>query len=272
MKFIRVATIFVFIASTVFYAFGKQSTMRSDMTPPVITAESDSLELEAGSDESDLLQGLTATDNRDGDLTSEILVGKVSEFIEKGTCTVEYLVFDKSNNVGRYERTVTYKSYESPKFNLTKPLIYKQNGSIKISDRLYAEDVLEGDISEKIRYSASNVDRTKCGTYELTVVVKNQYGDEVEETLPINVVSQDVDTERIQLKSYLIYVKKGTNIVPEEYIKRVTDADGNELGSETVTITSQVKTSTAGSGQICYEVYDGENVISATYLTVIVTE
>lgn len=271
MKIIKVATILVFIASAVFYIVGRHSSIQSDMTPPVITADSEFLEVEAGSDESELLQGLIATDDRDGDLTSEILIGNISDFTEKGTCNVQYLVFDTSNNVGRYERTVHFTSYVSPVFSLTKPFVYNENGDIILSDRLYAEDVLEGDITGKIRYTYSNIDVTQSGTYKLTAVVKNQYGDETQETFPINVVLTDMDTERIQLSNYLIYVEKGSKIDPEIYIEKVTDDAGNEISKEAVKITSQVNTKETGNGQFCYELYEEDEVVSTTYLTVIVT-
>lgn len=272
MKIIKVTTILVFIASAVFYIAGRHSSIQSDMTPPVITADSETLEVEAGSDESELLQGLTAADDRDGDLTSEILIGNVSDFTEKGTCNVQYLVFDTSNNVGRYERTVHFTSYVSPVFSLTKPFAYNEKSDLILSDRLHAKDVLEGDITGKIRYTYSNIDRTKSGTYELTAVVKNQYGDETQETFPINIVPADMDTERIQLSTYLIYVEKGSRIDPETYIEKVVDDAGDELSNGNVKITSKVNTKETGNGQFCYELYEEDEVVSTTYLTVIVTD
>lgn len=272
MKIIRVASILFFAASAVFYIWGIQSTMQSDTTPPQIIADSDFLEIEAGSDETELLQGLTASDDRDGDITSEILVGNISDFTEKGTCTVQYLVFDENNNVGEYERTVQFTSYISPRFTLSKPFAYTENGDVILSDRLRANDVLDGDITVRIRYTYSNIDRTKEGTYELTASVKNQYGDEVSETFPINIISREITTNQIQLNSYLIYVEKGSELHPEEYIKKVVDSEGNEISKEEVVITANVNTKKTGSGQICYEIYEGEEVISTTFLTVIVTD
>lgn len=272
MKSIRIATILVFIASAVFYIFGRQSVIQSDATPPKITAESDFLEIEAGSDETELLQGLTAIDDQDGDITSEILIGNISDFTEKGTCMVQYLVFDENNNVGEYERAVHFASYISPRFMLTQPFAYTESGDLILSDRLGAEDVLDGDITGRIRYIYSDIDRTKPGTYELTASVKNQHGDEVQETFPVNIISREITTNQIQLDSYLIYVEKGSEIHPEDYIKKAVDSEGNEISKEEVRITAQVNTKEIGSGQFCYEIYNDDEVISTTYLTVIVTD
>lgn len=272
MRIVKIATILIFIASALFCGAGKKLTAKADTTPPVITADSDYIHVEAGSGEEALLEGLTATDDREGYLTSEILVGNISDFTEKGVCTVEYLVFDEYNNVGRYERTVEFDSYTSPRFTLTRPLMYNTDSDIIISDRLMAEDVLDGDISDKVRYSSPNLDRSECGTYDLTVEVKNQYGDEVKETLPINIVSHRTDPEQIRLSTYLVYAEKGSKIDPEQYIQSVQDTDGNALSRNDIRITSQVNMTEAGCGQYCYELYSSDKVVYTTYLTVIVTE
>lgn len=272
MKIIKVITFVFFMVSAVFFMAGRHFMMQSDTTPPVIMADSDYLEIEAGNDESQLLQGLTAKDDRDGDLTSEILVGMISNFTKEGSCSVQYLVFDQNNNVGMYERTVHFTSYISPRYTLTAPLVYREKGDVILSDRLYAEDVLDGDITNKIRYIYSDVDRSKSGTYRLTIAVKNKYGDETQETVPVNIVPNDMDTEQIQLSTYLIYVEKGSRIAPETYIQKVVDSADNEISRDRVVITSLVNTKEVENGQICYELYEEGEVVSKTYLTVIVTD
>ena len=79
------------------------------------------------------------------------------------------------------------------------------------------------------------------------------------------------DQERIQLSEYLIYVKKGTLLAPEKYIEKVTNRVGKEEGMDKVKITREVDLTKTGTGQICYELLEGEDVVYATYLTVIVT-
>lgn len=272
MRIIRIGTIIIFLVSGLFFFVGKQASSKKDTVPPVITAESQELHVAAGSGTEELMKGLTAKDDRDGDLTEEILIGTISPFEKEGVSTIEYLVFDKSNNVGRFQRTVYFDGYRSPRFELKKPLVFKKNGDLLLSDRLFADDVLEGDITDKIRYTASNVIQYEEGTYELIVEVKNSYGDIVQETLPINIVSQNMDVERIQLKTYLIYVKKGSEVHPEDYVKDVVNFEGEPDDEAELYITSEVNLKTAGTGQFCYELYKGGERIYVTYLTVIVTE
>ena len=98
MRIIRIGTIVIFLMSGIFFFIGTLVSSKKDTIPPVITAESQELHVSAGSDPKELMKGLTAQDDRDGNLTEEILIGTISPFEKKGVSTIEYLVFDKSNN------------------------------------------------------------------------------------------------------------------------------------------------------------------------------
>ena len=272
MRIAKKITVLIFICAIAIWVYGKTEMKKQDIEPPMITSTISELHVDATTGEEGLKEGLTAFDDVDGDITENIIVGTISPFKEKGVSNVEYVVFDSSNNVGRYERTVYFENYESPRLHLSKALLYEVNGMINISDRLTATDMLEGDISGKIRFSSINLSITEAGTYKLTVELKNSYGDSVKYQLPINLVRYNCDQERIQLKEYLVYVKKDAFLSPEDYIEKVTSRAGVNVGKENVKITREVDLTRPGTGQICYELLEGEEVVYATYLTVIVTE
>lgn len=274
MKIAKRITILLFICTVAFWLYGKEQMEKQDVTAPVISSTISELHVDASlaSNEYALKEGLRASDDVDGDITRDIIVGTISPFIEKGISDVEYVVFDSSNNVGRYERTVYFENYESPKLHLAKALVYEVNGRINISDRLTAIDMLEGDISGKIRFSSGNLTITEAGTYKLNVELKNSYGDTVKEQLPINLVRYNCDKELIQLKEYLIYLNIQEDFTPEDYIEKVTDRTGEAVDMANVVITREVDLTQTGTGQICYELLEGEEVVYATYLTIIVTE
>ena len=48
--------------------------------------------------------------------------------------------------------------------------------------------------------------------------------------------------------------------------------EGEIEGVENIKITREVDLTKPGTGQICYELVEGEGVVYATYLTIIVTE
>lgn len=273
MKIARAITVLVFVLTIAIWFYGENTAKKKDAVPPVIESEIDELHVDAASVKDEILkEGLRASDDVDGDITDQIIVGTVSPFKEKGVSDIEYVVFDSNNNVGRYERTVYFENYESPRLHLSKALLYEVNGRIAISDRLTATDMLEGDVSERIRFSSVNLSTTEEGTYRLNVEVKNAYGDSVKYQLPMNLVRHNCDQEHIQLKDYLIYVEKGQELDPESYIHKVTDFTGEAVDFANIRVTKEVDLTKSGTGQICYELLEGEEVVYATYLTVIVTE
>ena len=273
MKIVRIVTLAVFLLSVLLWGLGKYHAMNQDKTPPVIYSESQEIHLSTSADETELKKGLTATDNVDGDLTSDIVVANISHFSDQGVCKIQYLVFDKSNNLGYYERTVYFDDYESPRISLTAPLMYIQNKEIILTDRIFATDCMEGDISDKLRFSSSGASIYEIGVYELYVEVRNSFGDIVKETLLLNVVPYEKNSGTIELTEYLIYVSVGDVISPEVYIGNVFDNNGNLIPLESVIITKEVDTSNPGTGQYRYEIKDENgNVAAVTYLAVIVTE
>ena len=120
MKIAKWMTIIIFICSIAVWIYGKKEMKKQDIVAPVITSTIDELYVDVTTGEEGLKDGLTAFDDEDGDITENIIVGTISPFKKKGVSDVEYVVFDSSNNVGRYERTVCFENYESPKIHLSK--------------------------------------------------------------------------------------------------------------------------------------------------------
>ena len=249
MKIAKGITILMFLCTVAIWLYGKETLKKQDMIAPVISSTINELHVDAVlfSDEAALKEGLTASDDVDGDITKDIIVGTISAFKEKGVCDVEYVVFDSSNNVGRYQRTVYFDHYESPKLQLSKPLVYEVNGKLSISDRLTAVDMLDGDISGKIRFSSANLVVSEAGTYKLNVEVKNSYGDLVKTQLPINLVRYNCDNELIQLKEYLIYVKPGESVSSRDYVEKVTTRMGEDASLDNIKITREVDLTKSGT-------------------------
>ena len=273
MRVVRVVTVAVFMLSVFIWGIGKYHALSQDVVSPVIVADSDEIHVSTKDDESELKKGLTATDNVDGDITDGIVIANISQFSEKGVCKIEYLVFDQSNNVGHYERTVCFDDYKSPEISLTAPLMYKQNKEIVLTDRLFVTDQLEGDISDKLRFSTAGATQYETGIYELYVEARNSYGDQVEETLLLNIIPYENDRGYIRLKEYLVYIPAGKKINPEKYIEKAVDNEGNPIPRDSVIITKEVDTSKPGTGQFRYEVKDKNGSVAAiTFLAVIVTE
>ena len=83
-----------------------------DRTAPEIKVDqSEKIAYTEGEDYEKLLEGVTAQDDKDGDLTSEVFVEKVVP-VSKKKAVVYYGVTDKAKNVGTASREVTYQAAE----------------------------------------------------------------------------------------------------------------------------------------------------------------
>lgn len=273
MKLIRILISIVFVLVVGLWSVNViLSKTVKDHTPPVITSESDELEISVKDDKSKLLEGLTATDDRDGDLTGSILIGTHSKFISKGVCDLTYLVFDSSNNVGKYTRRIKYTDYTEPVFSLNEPLMFSSGDTVSMFPKISLIDSLDGDISSKVKIVVNDVDSSKVGTYYVTFEASNSYADVVNRKLPVNIVNDPMDAPQIELTDYLIYVNVGDKIDPKKYLKSVSDKYDSSSDINNVSIISTVDTKTAGVQQVKYEYTDSKGLTGHTFLIVIVRE
>lgn len=91
---------------------GYMTYKNQDRTAPEIKVDqSEKIAYTEGEDYGKLLEGVTARDDKDGDLTSEVFVEKVVP-VSKKKAVVYYGVTDKANNVGTASREVTYQAAE----------------------------------------------------------------------------------------------------------------------------------------------------------------
>lgn len=103
----RLITIVLLLGCVAVGAVGVLAYKKQDRTAPVITVSDKKMSYTAGDSYEQLLEGVTATDNKDGDLTDEVFVDRVVPTSKK-KAVVYYGVMDKSNNVGTARKTVTY--------------------------------------------------------------------------------------------------------------------------------------------------------------------
>ena len=154
MRRIRLAVVGIFVLSLIaFIVFNIVNRVTTDSTPPVITSESDTVTVSVAAEESELLAGLTAADDEDGDLTGEIMISSMSNFTEPGKRTVSYVVFDASNNASTLTRNLEYTDYTAPQIKLTQPLRYSLNEmeDASLTENMSVQDCLDGDITQQIR-------------------------------------------------------------------------------------------------------------------------
>ena len=164
MKFVRTIVIILFILAAAAFGISKAVELKNrDTSIPEITSDREVLEIPCDYTEEQLMEGLTACDAKDGDLTAEIVAGNFSRFLSPGLCDLTYVVFDSSNQPGSLTRRVRFTDYHSPDFTLTDPLVFEESeGSYTtVMDQIGASDMLEGDLSDWVVQTDSDANYQK---------------------------------------------------------------------------------------------------------------
>ena len=100
MRKLRIFSIIIFLLAAACFVFYRVQLTRSmDTEGPVISIEDERIIVPVGADDATLLEGVTARDEVDGDVTDLLIVENDSHFIETGrrqisiaaifTCTVK---------------------------------------------------------------------------------------------------------------------------------------------------------------------------------------
>ena len=84
------------------------SCMTGDHTAPEIQFPDAQITYTEGSDTQALLEGVTAQDDKNGDVSDYVCIDNIIPNPEDGTATVVYAAYDFSNNVAKVKRTVAY--------------------------------------------------------------------------------------------------------------------------------------------------------------------
>lgn len=221
LKQLSVAFFVVIVALFVVYQGWRQVTV--DNQPPVIQCNEEEIHISISATDADLLAGITARDNRDGDVTDSLVVVSLSKFISEGKRKVEYAAFDSSSNVATYSRTVVYTDYTGPKFKLTEPLRFASYSGHSALDMLAAEDCLDGDISGLIKMRYGNyVDSVTRALEDCHFQVTNSAGDTAQITLTTEILQDEAYRQYYpSLDEYIIYTGVGKSVSYGEHIKGV---------------------------------------------------
>lgn len=204
---------------------------------------------EEGSDTALLLEGVTATDDRDGDVTDSVIIENIFPNDDRTGASVIYAAKDSHNNVTKVTRRVNYKAAG----DAATP---EENTETDGSDAAPAENAeAEGSDAAPAAEEAQQND---------TEGVKNEANAKMEiEALPSK-------SPRMYLNTYETTVKAGSELDKISYIKEITDdADSQKTLFAEIQVDGEVDTATPGDYTLTYHVTDSNgNQSNMAVLTV----
>lgn len=298
MRRLRTASIVLFIISIVLFGLHIYKTrIVKDKTGPIFHLDDYTIEVSVKDSEEVWLNGITATDAADGDVTDSIIVEAISPFTGTRHRIVTYAAFDSDNHVTHGKREIVYTDYEPSHFQLRKQLSYAMN-STNLLDGITAEDCIDGDITKSIRMmSEEEIDIAHVGEYSARLKVTNSAGGV--SYLPITVEIHDPTVyyrlPQIRLTQNVVYIDKGSDFEEVDYLDsitingtkflltdemgsygrdNVTDDTESTIGVDKVEIESDVDTDVSGYYEVTYSFQDTVTTtgIGKARLYVVVTD
>ena len=253
------------------------ATLWGDMTrevnrSPEIAFDAQEITVSVSDDRSVLLQGVTASDPEDGDVTGALVVESITEFQEDGSREVTYAAFDSSGNVSKASRQLRYSDYRSPEIKLVQELKTVVGTDINLQDCVRVEDVLDGDLTNQLRIVESDYSNYIPGEYQITIQVTNSAGDTQTLDTQLEIYDPQTNEAALELTDYLVYWE-GEDIDYRSYLQSVTaggvkysfqpgsqtgtSAGGGSLSRSDISIRSQLDTSQAGVYPVYLTYQDG---------------
>lgn len=292
MKLLKqLSILFLVVAVIAFGVVTLQQMVRKQNGAPVISMDSENIEMSVDDPQEMILSGVRAQDHEDGDVSSSLTIEQISLGDDEKERVVTIAAFDSDNNVTKVTRTVTYTDYTIPQFSLTNPLSVPTGTSMAtISQAIQAKDQIDGDITNRIRYynaEGSEFNPNVPGVYSVVFSVSNEVGLVEEFTASVEVYDKTEEwPANIRLRKGMLYLSRGEAFNPQEYIYAVTvgneiymNQDG-ELVSQTdedetfedVEIDNPVNMDVPGWYQVSYTVVYENQPARTAYLLVRVQE
>lgn len=202
------------------------SSKQIDNRPPTISFSEEVPEFSVHDPKQKYLQGVTASDDVDADVTASVVVESVKLTDKNGTVQLTYAAFDKAGNVTKAVREARFTDYRSPRFDLNRSLSFSSTFSYDIFSIVKADDVIDGDISYRVRIAsrdAADVHTPGISLVELSV--RNSLGETAKLVLPVEVYDPDTYEAALTLTDYLVYLPVGTQLDAESFLDTFARSD-----------------------------------------------
>ena len=230
--------------SNILYGYVVASEINVSNNQPVITASDKTIK---EGDVFNPLDGVSASDTENGNLTNKITYESNVNPNKEGTYKVTYTVVDNSNF--HVSKTITVKviSAEMPIINASDREV-KQFEEFDYMDGVSAKAYDGTDLTDKITYEKT-VNTDVADTYEVTYKVKDSKGKEVSKTIKVTVIPNEKPVINVSDKE--IYLNSEF-----DPLEGVTAYDAEDGEIKDIEYKGEVKTDEVGDYKITYTVTD----------------
>ena len=214
------------------------------------------------------MEGVTATDKEDGNITNKIKIIEDTVNTNKvGTYKVVYEVTDSQGAKVTKTITVNVKSNDKPVISGANNISIIEGTKFDPMKGITATDTEDGNITKYIKVTGT-VDINKPGKYELTYTVTDKDGNTttVKRIVIVNMKWVDINSvPKINASDKII--KVGEKFNPMEGVTATDKEDGN-ITNKIKIIEDTVNTNKVGTYKVVYEVTDSQGAKVTKTITV----
>lgn len=224
--YLAIVTIMLTVISVFVY-------LQQDHTAPEIDVPAEDITYVAGQDDDAvLLQGVKARDDNDGDLSSDIRIYDIAVLENGRQALVTYAVYDKSNNLGKATRMVSYEA-------------------IKPEQKKTEEDKKEEESTEEAKKDEKEEVTEEPTTEEVTeAAVPDGYEDP-------EMVSTGAPV--LKLTTHEVHIKAGGDFYTMDYVEdAVDDKDTKDYLYDNMFLDSVYDKSKVGTYELIYFCVDSD--------------
>ena len=216
-----------------------------DRNGPEISVPQEEIAYVAGTDTSALLNGVTAQDDRDGDVTNTVTIESIIPNAEQTGASVVYVAKDSKNNVTKETRTIVYSTDAA-------------QAAAAAADQA-AQDQAAVDPSAAQGDAAGESAQT---------------GDDGAAQNEAAIAALPAESPRFYLTQYSVEVERGADFNELSYVQDISDdKDSRDELYQGIQISGEVDTNTPGEYTLEYHVVDSDgNNSNAAQLKVTVKE
>ncbi|MDD3186990.1 MAG: DUF5011 domain-containing protein [Bacilli bacterium] len=244
------------------YGYIKAEYLNVKNNQPNITASD--ITLEQGITPYDLMEGVTATDAEDGNITSNIDYTTNIDITQYGTYQVTYTVTDSQKfSVSKTVAITVYKS-NTPVITASDKSVL-QNTTFDPLAGVSVNDPNEGNITDKLVIDSNNVDLTKVGTYKIVYSVTNLLNIKTTKEITVTVLSNASPV----IRAADIYMNVNDSLTYLENASAIDLEDG--VITNKITMTNNIDKTKAGTYDLTYSVTDSNNNVVTKSIKVYVS-
>lgn len=201
-----------------------------DRNGPEISVPQEEITYVAGTDTSALLNGVTAQDDRDGDVTDTVTIESIIPNADQAGASVVYVAKDSKNNVTKETRTILYSTDANQ--------AAAQAAAEQVAaDQAAAEQAAQGDAA------GESAQTTDDGAAQNEAAI----------------AALSAESPRFYLTQYSVELERGAELNELSYVQDISDdEDSRDELYQGIRISGEVDTNTPGEYTLEYHVVDSD--------------